>query len=247
MGKTPFVFAVIFFVRSAAFAQTGVAGQVIDPSGAPIPDVAVEAETDESRFRTGITTTDTEGRYRLSLDSGLYRLRFTRAGWKTHQVTNVEMLVGRTITIDAQLEVGTLSDTTSISAEPPVIDLRSATRAISLTGNLIRSLPTARSYNSVVVLVPGIVTNSNDTVTGPAATAFPIHGGRQNESRLFLDGFNVGSPPSGNSATIYDVDPGQAQEVSFTLSGGLGEGETAGLVMNIIPKSGGNMLSGSLF
>jgi hypothetical protein len=247
MRKTPFILALVFFCGPSAFAQTGVAGQVIDPSGAPIPDVAVEAESDASRFRTSTTSTDAEGRYRLSLESGLYRLRFTRTGWKTHQVTDVEAPVGRTITIDAQLQVGPLSDTTSISAEPPVIDLRSATRAVSLTGNLIRSLPTARSYNALLVLVPGIVTNSNDTVTGPAATAFPIHGGRQNESRLFLDGFNIGSPPSGNSATIYDVDLGQAQEVSFTLSGGLGEVETAGLVMNVIPKSGGNVFSGSLF
>jgi len=166
MRKTLFVLAVVFFCAPSAFAQTGVAGQVIDPSGAPIPDVAVEADTNASGFRTSTTTTDTEGRYRLSLESGLYRLRFTRTGWKTHQVTNVEIPVGRTITIDAQLQVGTLSDTTSISAEPPVIDLRSATRAVSLTGNLIRSLPTARSYNALLVLVPGIVTNSNDTVTG---------------------------------------------------------------------------------
>ena len=62
-----------------------------------------------------------------------------------------------------------------------------------------------------------------------------------------LDGLTIGSPPSGNSATSYDVDVGQAQEVTFTTSGGLGESETAGLVMNIVPKAGGNTVRGSLF
>ena len=57
----------------------------------------------------------------------------------------------------------------------------------------------------------------------------------------------VGSPPSGNSATSYVVDVGQSQEVTFATAGGLGESETAGLMMNIVPKSGGNTMHGSFF
>ena len=90
--------------------------------------------------------------------------------------------------------------------------------------------------------MPGVVTNVNDTVTGTATTRFPIHGGRTNEGRSLLDGLTVGSPPSGNSATSYVVDAGNAQEVTFTTAGALGETETAGLVMNIVPKSGGNAM-----
>ena len=58
------------------------------------------------------------------------------------------------------------------------------------------------------MLVPGVVTTSNDIVTGTATTSFPVHGGRTNEGRLTLDGLNIGSPPSGNSATSYVVDIG---------------------------------------
>ena len=71
-------------------------------------------------------------------------------------------------------------------------------------------------------------------------TQFPIHGGRANESRLTVDGLNVGNPPGGNQPPTYVADVGNAQEVTFTTSGGLGESETAGLVMNIVPKTGGN-------
>src|SRR4029453_17571106 len=64
---------------------------------------------------------------------------------------------------------------------------------------------------------------------------------------LSFDGLNIGSPPSGNSATSYVVDVGNAVEVTFTTAGALGEAETAGLAMNIVPKSGGNTTHGSFF
>src|SRR6185295_1283494 len=87
----------------------------------------------------------------------------------------------------------------------------------------------------------------NDTVTGTATTQFPIHGGRNNEGRLNIDGLNIGNPAGGNQPPQYSADVGNSQEVTFTTSGGLGESETGGLVMNILPKTGGNTLQGSIF
>ena len=92
----------------------------------------------------------------------------------------------------------------------------------------------------MVVVVPGVVTNTNDMVTGTTTTQFPIHGGRNNEGRLTVDGLNIGNPVGGNQPPGYCADVGNAQEVTFTTSGGLGEAETAGLVMNLVPKTGGN-------
>ena len=113
------------------------------------------------------------------------------------------------------LTVGPLAETVIVSGESPIVDVSSARHEVTLTGELVRSVPTVRSYNALVVLVPGVVTNTNDTVTGTATTSFPIHGGRTNEGRLTLDGLKIGSPPSGNSATSYVVDIGNAQEVTF--------------------------------
>ena len=89
-------------------------------------------------------------------------------------------------------------------------------------------------------------TNLNDVVTTTATTQFPIHGGRNNEGRVLIDGLNVGNPPGGNQPTSVIVDVGNAQEVTFTTAGGLGESETAGLVMNVVPKTGGNSTTGSV-
>jgi hypothetical protein len=232
----------------AALAQGSIAGRVSDPAGAPVPAVVVEATSDALIETSRTATTDGAGRYRIDdVRPGIYRIRFTVAGWRPHQLDAVEVTSSHTTIVNTQLTEGALAETITVTVERPVIDVQSAKRAVTLTGGVIGSLPTARSYNAVLVLVPGVVTSLNDMVTGPATTSFPLHGGRQNEGRLLLDGLTIGSPPSGNSATTYDVDVAQAEEVTFTVSGGLGEWETAGLVMNIVPKTGGNRMHGSLF
>src|SRR6185503_712191 len=238
----------ITIIPTAALAQGSIAGRVSDSLGAPVPGVAVEATSDALIETKRTTTTDGAGQYRIEdLRPGTYLVRFTLAGWKPHLKEQVEVTAALTAIVNARLAADAFTETITVTSEPPIIDVQSAKRAITLPGDVVRSLPTARSYNALLALVPGVVTSSTDLVTGPAATAFPFHGGRQNEGRLLLDGLNVGSPPSGNSATTYDVDVGQAKEVTFTMSGGLGEWETAGLVMNIVPRTGGNTTRGSLF
>ena len=64
---------------------------------------------------------------------------------------------------------------------------------------------------------------------------------------MTVDGLNIGNPPGGGQPPTYVADVGNAQEISFTSSGGLGESETAGLVMNLVPKTGGNRGSGAFF
>jgi hypothetical protein len=174
-------------------------------------------------------------------------VKFTMKGWAPLQTEGIELTGGFTATVNAELRPGSVTEAISVTADIPAIDTHSATQETTLSGAVVKAIPTARSYNALLVLVPGVVTNTNDTVTGTAVTSFPIHGGRVNEGRLALDGLTVGSPPSGNSATSYDVDAGQAQEVAFTTAAGLGEVETAGVVMNIVPRTGGNVWRGSLF
>ena len=117
------------------------------------------------------------------------------------------------------LTIGALTDTVTVSRAVTAVDVYSARREFTLTNDVIRSLPTVRSYNALLGFVPGVVMNSNDVVTGTATSQFPIHGGRANEGRLMLDGLNIGSPPGGNTATSYVVDVGAAQEVTFVSTG----------------------------
>src|SRR3989337_2939951 len=108
----------------------------------------------------------------------------------------------------------------------------------------MRALPSVRSYSYLLTTVPGLQTNVNNVSTGPVFAIFPIHGGRGVESRVTVEGMNISNPPGGNQPPNYTADIGNATEVTVQTAGGLGENETAGVQMNIVPKQGGNRLSG---
>jgi len=172
---------------------------------------------------------------------------FSLQGFSSVRREGIELTGSFTATVNAELKVGSLAETITVTGETPIVDVQSAKRELTLNNDVLKAIPTVRSYNAVVILVPGVVTNLNDTVTGTTTTQFPIHGGRNNEGRLTIDGLNIGTPVGGNQPPGYVADVGNAQEVTFTTSGGLGESETAGLVMNIVPKTGGNSVSGSVY
>ena len=142
------------------------------------------------------------------------------------------------------MKVGGVEETVTVTGESPIVDVSSARRETTIDNDVLKAIPTVRSYNALVVVVPGVVTNLNDTVVGTATTQFPIHGGRNNEGRMTIDGLNIGNPPGGNQPPAYVADVGNAEEVTFSTSGGLGESETGGLTMNVVPKTGGNRVSG---
>ena len=233
-------------VPEVAFAQAAIAGSVTDVSGGVMPGVVVVAESPALIEKTRTTVTDGSGRYRIEdLRPGRYRLRFSIAGWQSHEVAGIELAGSLTVRADAVLALDKLTSSADVFAR--AIDVRDIHREVSLSGETVSLLPTARTYNALLVLVPGVVTSTNDVVTEAATTSFPIHGGRATEGRLVLDGLTIGSPPSGNSATSYATLTPYAQEVIFTISGVSGESETGGLVMRLVPRSGGNTTGGSLF
>jgi Carboxypeptidase regulatory-like domain len=238
----------VVLIPSAAAAQAVIAGTVRDTSGAVLPGVTVEASSPVLIEKVRSAATDGTGQYRIEdLRPGAYTLTVTLPGFNTFRREGIELTGSFTATINVELRVGALAETITVTGETPVVDVQTTKREVTLNSDVIRSIPTVRSYNAMVVVVPGVVTNLNDTVTGTATTQFPIHGGRSNEGRMTIDGLNIGNPTGGNQPPGYTADIGNSQEVTFTTSGGLGESETAGLVMNIVPKTGGNSLSGALF
>src|SRR5262245_17458655 len=235
-------------VPGTAFAQATLSGTVTDPVGLPLPGVSVQAASPALIEKTRVTVTDDRGKYRIEdLRSGAYTITFARPGWQTAVTTGVDLSGSATAAVDMRLFVSVLQETVTVRADLPLVDANTSNRESTLSRAVITTIPTVRSYNALLVIVPGLVISQNDTVTGTATTSFPIHGGRANEGRLTVDGLNIGSPPAGNSATSYVLDAGAAQEVTFVSGAASGEVETAGLVMNIVPQSGGNTTAGSAF
>jgi len=242
------IVALIILIPTMARAQAVIAGSVRDTSGAVLPGVTVEASSPALIEKVRTTISDSNGQYRIEdLRPGVYKVTFTLPGFSTFEREGIELTGSFTATINADMRVGNLQETVTVTGESPIVDVQSARRQQVLSNEVLKAIPTVRSYNALVVVVPGVVTNTNDVATGTATTQFPIHGGRNNEGRMTIDGLNVGNPPGGNQPPGFSVDVGNSEEISFTTSGGLGESETAGLVMNVVPKTGGNTVHGSAF
>jgi hypothetical protein len=240
--------AVMILMPAMSFAQAVIAGAVKDASGAVLPGVTVEASSPALIEKVRTAVTDGTGQYRIEdLRPGVYSVTFSLAGFSTVKRDGVVLTGSFTATIDSELKVGSLQETIVVTGESPIVDVQSSKREMTIDNDVIRAIPSQRNYGSMVMMVPGVVTNVNDPAAGTVTTQFPVHGGRANESRMLVDGLNVGNPPGGNQPPTYVADIGNAQEIAFTTSGGLGEAETAGLVMNVVPKTGGNEVHGAAY
>ena len=231
--------------------QASITGVVKDSSGAVLPGVTVEAASPVliERLRTAVT--DGSGQYRFeSLRPGIYTVTFTLTGFSTVKREGVELVGSFTATVNGDLRVGTVEETITVTAENPIVDVQSAKRQQTLTGDIISAIPTARVYHSIATLVTGVTMSGTQDVggvSGPAVNTFTVHGGRLSEGRVQVDGMPTGGSQGGAGVSFYVADIGNAQEVTFSTSGGLGEAEVGGPVMNVVPRSGGNTYGGSVF
>ena len=242
------VLACLLAVQSTAWAQATIAGLVKDSSGAVLPGVTVEAASPALIEKVRSTSTDSAGRYRIeNLRPGTYSVTFTLPGFATVKRDGLIVSGTTVIAVDGDMRVGGVQETVTVTGETPIVDVQSTTREIALDNETLRDMPGVRSYSYLLGMVPGLMTNTGNVATGPVFAIFPIHGGRGVESRLTVDGLNISNPPGGNQPPNFTADIGSAQEVTMLTSGGLGETETAGLQMNIVPKQGGNRFSGLAF
>src|SRR5438874_8060230 len=139
-----------------ASAQTSaIAGTVKDPSGAVLPGVTVEATSPVLIEKVRTAVSDGTGQYRIEdLRPGTYTVTFTLAGFNTLKREDVELTGTFTATINAELKVGSLAETITVTGESPVVDVQNAKREMTLSNDVVKAIPTVRSYNAMVSVVP---------------------------------------------------------------------------------------------
>ena len=257
--------ALLIVLPAVASAQEGqIAGTVRDAQNAVIPGVTVEATSPALIEKVRATTTDSNGQYRLNnLPVGTYSVTFSLPGFTKQQRDSVVITTGFTAPVNVTMTVGQLQDTVTVTGETPTVDVQNARQVASFAGSDIRELPTTRNIRSVLTLTPGLtaiglgadcvggvgVWCNNNIYNLSAHTATnDTEGGAQ--GRVMVDGTIINT---GGGAGImgmtggYVADVANAQEVNVQISGALGESETGGASINIIPRSGGNRYAGNYF
>ena len=233
---------------SAAFAQASIVGTARDASGAVLPGVTVEASSPALIEKTRSVITNGVGQYSLQdLRPGTYSVSFTLPGFTSVKRDGIELTGSFIATVNADLRVGGVQETVTVTGETPVVDVTSARTEQTIDGKTVAEIPTSRLYSSLTQLVPALNVQGNDVggSQGNVFSVFQIHGGRRNEGQVLVDGMSGGYQGMGVSG--YAPEVGTAQEIVFSLSGGLGEATTGGPQLNIIGKQGGNMFAGSFF
>src|SRR4249919_787663 len=109
-------------VPCGAFAQA-IAGAVRDASGGVLPGVTVQAESAALIEKVRTSVTDDSGQYRIeNLRPGVYTLTFTRAGFRSYVLKGVQITTASTAGVNAQLAIGPVAETITVTAATPVVD-----------------------------------------------------------------------------------------------------------------------------
>jgi len=232
---------------SIVWSQAAITGVVKDASGGVMPGVTVEVASPVLIERVRTAVTDDTGQYRIvDLRPGTYSVTFTLTGFSTIKRDGIELSGTFVATINGDLKVGALQETITVSGETPIVDVQSAKTQTTINKDIIAAIPSSRSITGLQAVIPGMAgTGDNGGIGGGSGgSAGSMHGGRPSDSRTMSDGLNMGWAGANSNAAI--LNSAGAQEVVLSTSGGLGEAETAGVVLNVVPRDGGNNFSGSV-
>ncbi|HUR36133.1 MAG TPA: TonB-dependent receptor [Vicinamibacterales bacterium] len=247
--RTCLVAVFLSLLPALSFAQSGIAGVVKDPTGLALPGVTVEASSDVLIERTRSVVTDGEGQYRfVDLRPGTYDLTYALAGFSTLKREGVNLPADFVASINAEMRLGSLEESLTVTADGPLVDVQSTGRSQVLTREVLDAIPTGRSFQSVGQLVVG-VTLSRPDVGGSQAmqqTYFASHGMTSRNTTVQVDGMMMNSTRGDNQVNPYFNDA-MNQEVSYETTGSGADVSAGGVRINMIPREGGNRFGGAAF
>src|SRR6476661_2897219 len=164
LGLGAAMLACLVLFPNIAHAQSSVVGVVKDTSGAVLPGVTVEASSDVLIEKTRSVVTDGNGQYKIvDLRPGQYVVVFSLTGFASLKRENVDLPANFTSAINADMKVGSLEESITVSAASPVVDVTTAAHAQVLNREAIDAIPTGRTIQGLGQLIVGVSLNLPDT------------------------------------------------------------------------------------
>ena len=246
---TGFLFGLVVLFPTLGNAQATIAGTVRDSSGAVLPGVTIEASSPALIEQVRTAVTDRSGQYQVvALRPGTYVVTFTLPGFNTVSRQAVEVSVNVTTSIDAEMRVGAIEETVTVTGESPIVDVQSSSQNRTVTAETFKALPVGSSWIQMAALVPAIRASNVDVggVLGDQTGAqVSAHGSRNGDGVSLIDGLRIGNMYLSSNLTNMSLSPLLFDQVDIQLSGQMAETGTNGVIMNAVPRAGGNRFSGS--
>ncbi len=241
------------FTSHAALAQsqatTGdIEGRVLDPLGAVITGAAVTAKNRATGFERTVNT-DEDGNYRfVLLPPGSYSVEVFITGFRKAAANDVQVTVGSKTSLDLNLAVAGISETTIIVAEPPTVETTRTSVSTTINERSIQNLPiNGRNFQDFATLSPGVIRD-------PRGGDLSVGGQRGTLNSLQVDGVDNNNTFFGQALgrggvrPPYQFSEESVQEFQVNQNGFSAEfGRAGGAVINVVTKSGTNVFHGGLF
>ena len=237
---------------SSSFAQGGgasgtgtIQGKVTDSSGAVLPGVTVTA-TSPSMIGTQSQVTNENGSYRFpAVPPGNYALTFELTGFSTVKREGIQISLGFTANVNADLKVATLQETVTVTGASPVIDTSATRVQQNFKLAQLDSIPNGRDMWALLAATPGVVMSrmdvgGNRAGTQTGYTAYGLNG----QVRVSVEGINT---TEGTGGAGFYFDYGSFEEVFLGVAGQGAEAATPGVQSQFLGKSGGNKFSGEFY
>ena len=242
--------AVVTLIPFAVHAQdASITGTVRDSAGSVVPGVTVEAASPALIEKVRAVTTDGNGQYRIvSLRPGTYVVTFALTGFSTVRREGIELTGAFTATVNADMRVGAVEETVTVTGESPIVDTQSVKQQRVLNDQVVSALPSARTVQTLAVLVPGVTNTGTHDVGGTAfldAQQYVVHGSNTSDFRVQIDGFIIGN--AYQSFTGFTPNLGSTQEVNIQTGSAQADQASGGVQMSVMPRDGGNTFRGLFF
>ena len=247
-----FLLALLPTVAMAQAVASGtISGAVRDASGGVLPGVTVEAASPALIEKVRTAVTDGQGVYRIvDLRPGMYTVTFTLTGFTGVRREGIELTTGFTATVNADLSVGNVQETITVSGAAPLVDTQNVAQQQVFPREVTEAIPLGSNIRNYAALLPGAVLTGGVTqdVGGGRSEfsqAFLIHGGRAADFQQLREGMFFGTlVAAGNVMT--SLNPATVDEVAVTTASATAELASGGVLVNVIPRDGGNTFHGTV-
>jgi hypothetical protein len=224
---------------------SGIAGVVRDSSGAVLPGVTVEASSPALIEKVRTVTTDGEGRYNIvDLRPGSYVVTFTLVGFNTARREGIVLTAGFTATVNSDMQVGALEETITVTGGAPLVDTQNVRQQKVVSAELLAALPSgSQALQNLVTLTPGMsgtpdVGGSSGLYRSNGPRAATFHG--KAGVKVMYDGMNILASGGTGASNGYLPNPAFSEETTLETGGISAESSASGMMINVIPKTGGN-------
>lgn len=217
-----------------------ITGRAVDSSGAVLPGVTVSITSPQQIGGAREAVTDALGTYRFTqVAPGTYAVKFSLTSFRSVTVEGVVVAASATMTVNAPMQVETLSESITVTSTTPTIDLQSTQVGVNWSEKQMENLPYGRGIRGVARLVPGLSPTQFDvggnTVGGSTTTGARSYG-RSGDELIKFDGV-VWDQFFGDYNTYDQI------QISAAAKGA--EAQSPGATLSFIVKSGSNKFSGA--